>query len=172
MPRIFSRKYSFPNFRFSASVVAMLALAVACGDEQPRDRYAGDTTYQRQLAYQQQMSLKVPTDSLMHLYLRLADATSAETGPLAKEIGCEMFRGAFQYGSIPASRAQQRAFDSLGKVYPDRVAMATAKYHSLPAGTAGTSNAECHINGLVEAPDSVDLAPVPGSIARQFPKRP
>src|SRR4030081_1506986 len=88
-------------------MVVTLATAASC-DGQVRDPAASDTTYQRRLAYQEQMSHKVPMDSLNHLYLRLADASPAEAGAIARAIMCEGSRNTIHYGGAMYMLASRR----------------------------------------------------------------
>jgi hypothetical protein len=161
--------------RLSAvACIAILTLTTgaSCGG-QGRDPDASDTTYQRRLAYQEQMSHKVPMDSLNHLYLRLADASPDEAGPIAREIMCEGSRNMIHYGAATYPLASRRAMDSLGKAQPAAVKRAMDMFRLANSrGETATSNADCHLIGLVRAPDSLDFDPVPTGNARPLPKRP
>jgi hypothetical protein len=167
-------RFSIRSFRvpFRLGVIALVTLGPTrgCGSQQPKDPFAADTTYQRRLAYQQQVSRTVPTDSLMHMYVRLANASStSEAGALAREISCESTRNALKYGVIPAAAAGDRAFDSLRRAQPEAFAKATAKFNHLPIEETTTTNAGCHIIGLRPAPDSLNVNPVPSAIGRKYP---
>jgi hypothetical protein len=159
---------------FPIGFVALLTLGTttSCGSQQTKDPFAADTTYQRRLAYQEQMSHAVPTDSLTHLYLRLANASTAEAGPLVKEIGCEMFRLAVRYGSIPADKAERRWADSLRKAHPELAARARANFDNAPPGSGASSNPECHVEGLPSAPESLSIKPMPEEIMKKYRKKP
>jgi hypothetical protein len=154
--------------------IAVVALGptTSCGSQQTKDPFAADTTYQRRLAYQERMSLAVPTDSLIHLRVRLADASPAEVGPLAKEISCEMVRLAIRYGSIPANKATIRAGESLLKAQPELSARARAKFDNAPPGSAAFSIPECHAQDLPTAPESLDVKPIPTEIEKKYRKKP
>ena len=145
---------------------------MGCGSQQTKDPFAADTTYHRRLAYQEQMSHTVPTDSLTHLYLRLANASTAEAGPLAKEISCEMVRLGVRYGIIPADKAETRTADSLWKAQPALAARARAKFDNAPPGSAAFSMPECHVEGLPSAPESLSIKPMPEEIMKKYRKKP
>jgi hypothetical protein len=163
--------------RLTVGVVAVLGIVILGGYANRqvahvRHPFAADTTYQRRLAYQEQLSHAVPTDSLMHLWVRLADASTADAGPLAGEISCEMTRLAMRHGSIPADKADRRATDSLAKAQPEALARARAKFNSVPPGVAAINSTICHTVGWRPAPDSVSLMPMPTEIEKKYRKKP
>jgi hypothetical protein len=166
-------RFSINSLR-SIGVIAVVTLGptMSCGSQQTKDPFAADTTYQRRLAYQEQMSHAVPTDSLTHLYVRLVDASTAEVGPLVKEISCEMFRLAVRYGSIPANKATIRAGESLRKAQPELSARARAKFDNAPPGSGAFSMPECHAQDLPSAPESLDVKPIPTEIEKKYRKKP
>jgi hypothetical protein len=166
-------RFSINSLR-SIGVIALVTLGptMSCDSQQTKDPFAADTTYQRRLAYQEQMSHAVPTDSLTHLYVRLANASTAEAGPLVKEISCERVRLAVRYGSIPADKAERRWADSLWKAQPELGARARAKFDNAPPGSGAFSMPECHVEGLPGAPDSLDEKPIPTEIEKKYRKKP
>jgi hypothetical protein len=118
------------------------------------------------------MSHAVPTDSLTHLYLRLVNASTDEAGPLVKEIGCEMFRLAVRYGSIPSDKAEKRWADSLRKAQPELAVRARANFDNAPPGSGASSIPECHVEGLPSAPESLSVKPMPEEIMKKYRKKP
>jgi hypothetical protein len=168
MQRVRSPKDAVLISWFSASALATLTLAVSCGGQQSRDPYAGDTTYQRRLAYQQQMSYRVPTDSQVHLYQRLAAASPVEAAPLAREIMCEMDRSATRFGAIPAAAAGSRAMRAFRQAEPEVYARARTKFNNVSPIDLSTNRKDCHLDGITRAPDSLNVKPVPDEIARKF----
>jgi hypothetical protein len=139
--------------------------------EQNTHPCASDPVCQRMLAYQEQRSHDVPTDSLVHLWVRLADASPAEAGPLAKEIGCEMSRLALRYGGIAFDQAQQRAGDSLWKAHPEVSVRARAKFNGVSPEATLSSSADCHLGDSALTPNSPSLEPTPAEVERKYKKR-
>jgi hypothetical protein len=132
-----------------------------------RHPFASDSVYQRNLVAQEQLSRGVRTDSLIHLWVRLADASSAEAGPIAKEISCEMVRLVTRYGSVPSEKAQLRAEDSLRKAQPELAARAHANFNNLPPGAAAFSIPACHLERLPIASDSMNVKAESAGTAKQ-----
>jgi hypothetical protein len=159
-------------FPIAFIAVVTLGPTMSCDSQQTKDPFAADTTYHRRLAYQEQMSHAVPTDSLTHLYVRLANASNAEAGPLVKEIGCERVRLAVKYGIIPANKAETRWAESLWKAQPELGARARAKFDNAPPGSGASSIPECHVEGLPSAPESLNVMPMPTEIEKKYRKKP
>ena len=161
----------FPLHLFSIpSALTALVLAVSCDGRWTKDPYAGDTTYQRRLAYLQQRSHAVPTDSLMRMTLRLVNASPSEAAHLARELGCESTRNAVRYGVIPAAAAGDRAYDSLRRAHPEEFARAIEKFNSVPPLETSRSMEDCHVPEIPPAPESLNVQPFPEAVTRQAPK--
>jgi hypothetical protein len=150
------------------TVIATLVLAASCGSQQTRESFISDTTYQRRVAHMEQLSHAVPTDSLIRLYLRMADASPADAGRIGQELSCEILRGALRYGTMPSSIARARAFDSLRTTKSAAFDRAIDKYNNLPGGTT-TSRYICNAAHIAIAPESLDVMPVPTAILRKYP---
>ena len=156
------------------SAMLLSAGAAGCGrqaapktaDPEMADPYTTDTTYLRRVAYQKEMSYKVPMDSLTRMWVRVADVSPENAPALVRESACELGRVAMQYGSIPADQAYERVDDSLKKARPELYQRAIR--NSNRVGGVITTDAICNMIGWKPAAESLSAAPVPESIMRKL----